>query len=80
MLLRHQPVSHEPGANTVEIAVTNAWTNRLMGDRLMPEKHVLTPPGAPGAAVPLAGFATGPREAPESGLIGDVAVVGVDGR
>jgi hypothetical protein len=65
-----------PGANRVEIAVTNEWTNRLIGDRLMPEKHVLTPPGAPGAAVPLAGFAVGPREPIESGLMGDVEIVG----
>jgi hypothetical protein len=60
----------------VEIAVTNEWTNRLIGDRLTPEKHVLTPPGAPGAAVPLAGFAAGPREPLESGLVGDVEIVG----
>jgi hypothetical protein len=65
-----------PGANKVEIAVTNEWTNRLIGDRLMPEKHVLTPPGAPGAAVPLAGFAVGPREPLESGLVGEVEIVG----
>jgi hypothetical protein len=64
-----------PGANKVKIAVTNEWTNRLIGDRLMPEKHVLTPPGAPGAAVPLAGFAAGPREPIESGLVGEVELV-----
>jgi hypothetical protein len=65
-----------PGANKVEIAVTNEWTNRLIGDRPTPEKHVLTPPGAPGAAVPLAGFAAGPREPLESGLVGEVEIVG----
>jgi hypothetical protein len=69
-----------PGANKVEIAVTNEWTNRLMGDRLSPATHVLTPPGAPGAAVPLAGFAAGPRDPPESGLIGDVEIVATEQR
>ncbi|HEY4381364.1 MAG TPA: glycosyl hydrolase [Acidobacteriaceae bacterium] len=64
----------KPGVNKIEIAVTNEWTNRQIGDRQGPaDKHVLsTPPppirpggGAFGYVPPL----------PESGLIGDVTVV-----
>ena len=36
----------KPGANQLEIEVTNEWTNRLIGDRLAPpEKRVLAAPG-----------------------------------
>jgi len=64
----------KPGANKLEIAVTNEWTNRQIGDRLLPaDKHILsTPPppvrpggGAFGYVPPL----------PESGLLGDVTFI-----
>jgi hypothetical protein len=66
----------KPGANKLEIDVTNEWTNRQIGDRQGPaDKHVLsTPPppvrpggGAFGYVPPL----------PESGLIGDVSFISV---
>jgi hypothetical protein len=48
----------KPGANKLEIEVTNEWTNRQIGDRLLPlEKRVLTPPGAAAPGGPVAGAA-----------------------
>jgi hypothetical protein len=56
------------GANKLEIAVTNEWTNRQIGDRLLPVgQRILTPPGGPPGNV----FRQ-PQELPQSGLIGDV--------
>jgi len=60
------------GENRVEIAVTNQWTNRLLGDRLEPaEKKVLGSSGVnPG------GIGAGPNPAaPESGLLGPVRLL-----
>lgn len=57
-----------PGANKLAIAVTNEWTNRIMGDRNLPaEQHVLrgTIPPRFGPPVPL----------PDSGLSGSVVLV-----
>jgi hypothetical protein len=63
----------KPGTNRLEIAVTNQWTNRLMGDRLvLAEKRVLTPAGAPTAQ---SGFFPGPQTPPESGLQSDVTIL-----
>jgi hypothetical protein len=61
----------QPGKNSLEIKVTNQWTNRLIGDRLaLPEKRVLA----------AAGAAPGPMGAmnqalPASGLIGPVTLI-----
>jgi hypothetical protein len=63
----------KPGANELEIKVTNEWTNRIVGDRLAPpEKRVL-----PGAAPASRGGGPffGPREPAESGLLGSVKLV-----
>ena len=66
----------KPGANRLEVNVTNEWTNRLMGDRLVPAgKRVLTPAGAPGAPAAQTGVFPGPQAPPESGLLGDVAFI-----
>ncbi|MGB8845240.1 MAG: glycosylhydrolase-like jelly roll fold domain-containing protein, partial [Terracidiphilus sp.] len=63
----------KPGLNKVEIKVTNEWTNRIVGDRLMPpEKRVLS------QTVPAprrGGAFFGPREPAESGLLGSVKLV-----
>ncbi|HZY73875.1 MAG TPA: glycosyl hydrolase, partial [Edaphobacter sp.] len=61
-----------PGANKLEIAVTNEWTNRLIGDRLLPaEQRILAPPGGP-AGGPGGAFRR-PQPLPDSGLLGDVS-------
>ena len=63
----------KPGVNQLEIAVTNEWTNRIIGDRLAPEgKKVLSLPPAPPRG---GGFGFGPQTPPESGLIGDVGLI-----
>lgn len=53
------------GTNRLEITVTNEWTNRIVGDRLLPQdKRVLSP--TPPSFRPL--------ELTPSGLIGDVSL------
>ncbi len=60
-----------PGRNSLEIKVTNQWTNRLAGDRLAPaEKRVLA--GAGAAAGPMGGMN---QALPPSGLIGPVTLI-----
>jgi hypothetical protein len=64
--------SLRPGNNQIEIKVTNQWTNRIIGDRLVPaDKRVLNvpapPPGAPAASPAL----------PLSGLIGPVTIISI---
>lgn len=59
-----------PGANKLEIAVTNEWTNRQIGDRLLPETQRVLPPGPPAFGRPQ----TTP---PESGLLGEVRLLAV---
>ncbi len=59
----------KPGANKLEIEVTNEWTNRIIGDRLLPaDQKILAQPGAPapGSAGATAGGArpTGAAGAP----------------
>ena len=59
--------------NTLEIKVTNQWTNRIIGDRLMPpEKRVLS-----AAPVGFRGGFGGPQVLADAGLIGPVTVVEV---
>jgi hypothetical protein len=59
-----------PGANQLEIRVTNEWSNRLLGDRTMPaDRKILS--GAPppfGPPAPLA----------QSGLLGPVTLTSVE--
>jgi hypothetical protein len=58
-----------PGVNRIEIAVTNEWTNRQIGDRLVaPEKRVLTPPGGS----PQSSLFSTQQLLPESGLLGNI--------
>ncbi len=70
----------KPGVNKLEIEVTNEWTNRQIGDRLLPaDKHILSTPAAP-ARPGGGGFGPGPQAPPESGLLGDVSFVSVSNR
>jgi len=63
----------KPGENRIEIAVTNEWTNRLVGDRLVPaEQRVLSQPATSTAS--SGSFGATPQLA-ESGLIGEVRLV-----
>jgi len=63
----------KPGVNHLRIEVTNEWTNRIVGDHVLPpSEHVLPSSGAPPSR---RGSFFGPREPAESGLIGDVTVV-----
>lgn len=55
------------GVNTIEIAVTNTWHNRLIGDHLLPENKRITFTTAP---FRLEGKALQP-----SGLVGDVIIL-----
>jgi hypothetical protein len=70
----------KPGVNKLEFAVTNEWTNRQLGDRLLPaDKHILATPPAlarPGGG----GFGPPVQAPPESGLLGEVRVVAVHSR
>jgi hypothetical protein len=68
----------KPGLNKVEIKVTNEWTNRIVGDRLLPpEKRILSQAGP----APRGGGAfIGPKEPAESGLIGSVKLVAEQAR
>jgi hypothetical protein len=62
----------KPGDNKLEIRVTNEWTNRIAGDRLLPsDKKVL------GAGDPMAArFGNLPQAPlPDSGLLGPVSIV-----
>ena len=57
----------KPGANHLEIKVTNEWTNRLIGDRSAPaDKKVL--------AAPAGGIFGPPPTVNESGLLGPVTL------
>ncbi len=58
----------KPGANQLEIKVTNQWTNRLIGDRLVPARRVLAE--SPPAFGP-------PPTLKDSGLLGPVTLVSV---
>ena len=63
----------KPGANQIEIKVTNEWTNRIAGDRLAPPDKRVMPES--GVAPPRGGTFFGPREPAESGLIGNVTLI-----
>jgi hypothetical protein len=60
--------SLKPGANKLEIKITNEWNNRIAGDRAEPEKRVL----ASGGGRP--GFGRGGGGVSSSGLLGPVTV------
>jgi hypothetical protein len=56
------------GQNALEVAVTNEWTNRIAGDRIVPAaERVLASSGG-------GGFAGG-APLPTSGLVGPVRIL-----
>jgi hypothetical protein len=62
------------GANRLEVAVTNEWTNRILGDSRAPaNERVLS--GGGSRRGPPGGFGRGPRLPPVSGLLGPVTLV-----
>lgn len=67
--------SLKPGANQLEIKVTNEWNNRIAGDRgAAPEKRVLAQAGGRGGG--FGGFgARGGGALANSGLLGPVTVI-----
>jgi hypothetical protein len=56
-----------PGANRLAIKVTNQWTNRITGDRTLPEGHKILAGNG--------GLRFGGPAFPEAGLIGPVQVL-----
>lgn len=54
-----------PGMNQLEVDVTNEWTNRLIGDRDLPESRRILHSAAPARPGPVPSLQ-------ESGLIGHV--------
>ena len=56
----------QPGRNSIEVAVTNTWANRLIGDNLLPEKQRITWTTAP--------FRLKDRPLLKAGLLGNVQI------
>jgi hypothetical protein len=62
----------KPGLNHLRIGVTNEWTNRIIGDRVLSsDQRVLPQSSAPARAGPF----FGPQEPVESGLLEEVSVL-----
>jgi hypothetical protein len=59
----------KPGTNQVEVRVTNEFTNRIMGDRLLPMEQKILP-----SAAAVREMFAGPTEPPASGLLGPVTL------
>jgi hypothetical protein len=64
----------KPGANRFEISVTNEWTNRILGDRLLPPDRQVLPHTA-GPAPPSRGPFAGNQTPILSGLLGEVSFI-----
>ena len=62
-----------PGANKLEIAVTNEWTNRIIGDRSLPENQRILP------GVPPIRFGP-PPALPDSGISGNITLLSESSR
>lgn len=61
----------KPGLNRLEISVTNEFTNRILGDTLLPEKERVL-----GSAANVRMMFGGPKEPLPSGLLEDVRLIG----
>lgn len=64
----------QPGRNTLEVRVTNEWTNRIVGDRQLPPNSRILPGDREIPPMALHGPFAGPNEPSPSGLIGPVEV------
>ncbi len=60
----------KPGTNRLEIAVTNEFTNRILGDKLLPESERVL-----GTAANVRMMFGGPKEPLPSGLLGEVTLI-----
>jgi hypothetical protein len=63
----------KPGVNHLRLAITNEWTNRILGDRPLPPDQRVLPQAFPPPGTRV--FFFGPREPVESGLIGKISVI-----
>jgi len=61
------------GENHIVIKVTNEWTNRVVGDRLLPPEKRILPQSGP--TPPRGGVFFGPKDPAESGLIGEARII-----
>jgi hypothetical protein len=61
----------KPGKNTIEVKVTNEWSNRIAGDLLLPADKKFLSPGPPPFGPPKTTLNA-------SGLLGPVEIWGVD--
>lgn len=64
-----------PGRNTLEVRVTNEWTNRIAGDRKLPAEQRVLPGDKDIPPMALRGPFAGPSEPLPCGLLGPVQVV-----
>ena len=64
-----------PGDNQIEIKITNQWTNRIAGDRLLPDAQKILGPGPGRLATSRPGQAPMVRPLPEAGLLGPVTLL-----
>ncbi|MXV15162.1 glycosyl hydrolase [Hufsiella ginkgonis] len=65
----------KPGKNTVEVKVTNKWTNRIAGDMALPADQKILSPGPPPFGGGGRAVTTGP---PPAGLMGPVRLLRED--
>jgi hypothetical protein len=63
-----------PGRNVLEVAVTNEWTNRIVGDRQLPPESRILPGDMEIPPMMLHGPFAGPSEPLPSGLLGPVEI------
>jgi hypothetical protein len=59
----------KPVGNSLEVAVTNEWTNRIAGDRALPEDRKVL------HDVPATRFGPSQQQLPPSGLLGSVSLM-----
>jgi hypothetical protein len=64
----------KPGRNTLDINVTNEWTNRIVGDRLLPPQSRILPGDKDIPPMMLRGPFAGPNQPLLSGLMGPVKI------